>query len=143
MRDSLRVPARILLCSGFAAALALASAGLGQQTAAAPSSAAPARTKGYDYPAAPKGDLVEDYHGTKVADPYRSLENPDDPSTVAWVDAENALTRSVLDRPEREKVKARLTELYDYPKIGVPEKKGNRYFFFKNTGLQNQSVYYV
>ena len=143
MRDSFRVPARILFFSGFAAVLALAPAGLGQQTAAAPSAAAPARTTGYEYPAAPKGDLVEDYHGTKVTDPYRSLENPDDPSTVAWVDAENALTRSVLDRPEREKVKARLTELFDYPRVGVPEKKGNLYFFSRNTGLQNQSVYHV
>jgi prolyl oligopeptidase len=104
---------------------------------------APARTKGYVYPAAPKGDLVEDYHGTKVADPHRSLENPDDPATAAWVEAENALTRSVLDRVERDKIKARLTELFDYPKVGIPEKKGNRYFFSKNTGLQNQSVYYV
>jgi prolyl oligopeptidase len=78
-----------------------------------------------------------------VADPYRWLEKADDPATVAWVDAQNRLTRSALDRPEREAIKARLTELLDYPKIGVPKKKANRYFFSKNTGLQNQSVYYV
>ena len=82
-------------------------------------------------------------HGTEVADPYRWLEKADDPATTAWVAAENSLTRSVLDRPEHEAIKARLTELYDYPKISIPEHKGNRYFFFKNTGLQNQSVYYV
>jgi prolyl oligopeptidase len=99
--------------------------------------------KRYAYPAAAKGDVSEDYFGTRVADPYRWLEKADNPATTAWVAAENVLTRSVLDRPEREAIKARLTELYDYPKISIPEKKGNRYFFFKNTGLQNQSVYYV
>ncbi len=105
--------------------------------------AAPQPAKRYSYPAASKGDVVEDYHGTRVADPYRWLEKADDPATTAWVAAENSLTRSVLDRPEREAIKARLTELFDYPKISIPEQKGNRYFFFKNTGLQNQSVYYV
>lgn len=103
----------------------------------------PASKKSYAYPSAAKGDVSDDYFGTKVADPYRWLEKADDPATTAWVAAENSLTRSVLDRPEHEAIKARLTELYDYPKISIPEKKGNRYFFFKNTGLQNQSVYYV
>ncbi|HEV8230768.1 MAG TPA: prolyl oligopeptidase family serine peptidase [Thermoanaerobaculia bacterium] len=147
---SVRALFRYLDFRGLAAALLLlpSFSGLAAQQLPAPpssaaSSAAPARTKGYEYPAAPKGELVEDYHGTKVADPYRSLENPDDPATAAWVEAENALTRSVLERPEREKIKARLTELFDYPKVGIPEKKANRYFFSKNTGLQNQSVYYV
>jgi prolyl oligopeptidase len=151
MRDRYRVFLRFLVSYGLAsAALLLGPVGLAQQpaTATAPSAApssssAPARTKGYEYPSAPKGNVVDEYHGTKVPDPYRSLENPDDPSTTAWVNAENSLTRSALDRPEREKIKARLTELFDYPKIGIPEKKGNRYFFFKNTGLQNQAVYYV
>jgi prolyl oligopeptidase len=124
-------------------AASAATAGSTEGVAAGLPSAAPARTKGYTYPAAPKGDIVEDYHGTKVADPHRSLEDSDDPATAAWVEAENALTRSVLDRVERAKIKARLTELFDYPKVGIPKKKGNRYFFSKNTGLQNQSVYYV
>ena len=110
---------------------------------AAPPAPPPAPARAFAYPPAARGDVSEDYFGTKVADPYRWLEKADDPATVAWVTAENALTRSVLDRPEREAIKARLTELYDYPKISIPEKKGNRYFFFKNSGLQNQSVYYV
>ncbi|HSS44027.1 MAG TPA: prolyl oligopeptidase family serine peptidase, partial [Thermoanaerobaculia bacterium] len=97
----------------------------------------------YDYPSAPKGDTVDDYHGTRVPDPFRSLENAEDPSTAAWVDAENALTRRLLDRSEREALKARITELMDYPRISVPTKRGKFYFYFKNTGLQNQSIYFV
>jgi prolyl oligopeptidase len=78
-----------------------------------------------------------------MGDPYRWLEKADDPSTVSFVEAENALTRSMLDRPEREAIRARITELFDYPKISIPTKKGKYYFFSKNTGLQNQSVRYV
>ena len=137
MRDRFRVPVRVLLLFGLAASLAVLPG-----YAQSPATAAPARAA-FAYPPAPEGDVVEDYHGTKVADPYRSLESSDDPTTIAWVDAENALTRGVLDRPERAQIKARLTELYDYPRVGIPEKKGNRYFFSKNSGLQNQSVYYV
>ena len=149
MPDRLRALGRSLAFAGAAAVLLLFPALAGralQQAVPQPSASAasaPARTEGYEYPPAPRGDLVEDYFGTKVADPYRSLENADDPTTVAWVEAENALTKSVLARPEHAKIKARLTELYDYPRVGIPEKKADRYFFFKNTGLQNQSVYYV
>ena len=110
---------------------------------AAPAAPAAAPAKAYSYPEAAHGDVADDFHGTRVADPYRWLEKADDPATVAWVEAQNRLTRSVLDRPEREATRARLTELYDYPKTGIPKKRGNRYFFSKNTGLQNQSIYYV
>src|SRR5262249_19250002 len=102
-----------------------------------------ATPRAYLYPAAAKGAVVDDYHGTKVPDPFRWMDKADDPSTVAWVEAENALTRKVLDRPGRAAIEKRLTELYDYPKIGVPHHRGPYYFFSKNTGLQNQSVYYV
>ncbi len=95
------------------------------------------------YPPAKMAAVVQEYAGVRVADPYRWLENADDPETVRWVDAENALTRSYLDGPRREAIKARLTELINFPRVSVPEKQGNRYFFFRNTGLQNQSVYYV
>src|SRR5687768_975206 len=76
------------------------------------------------YPRAPKADVVDVYHGTRVADPYRWLEDADHPDTVAWVEAQNRLTRSLLDGPERESIKKRLTELFDYPRVGVPEKQG-------------------
>jgi len=96
------------------------------------------------YPPTRKGDVVDDYHGTKVADPYRWLEDVDAPETRAWVEAENRVTFAYLERlPERERIRRRLTELWDYPKYGAPFKKGGRYFFFKNSGLQNQSVLYT
>jgi prolyl oligopeptidase len=96
------------------------------------------------YPLAHKGDVVDDYHGTKVADPYRWLEDVDSPETRGWVEAENRVTFAYLEQiPERERIRRRLTELWDYPKYGAPFKKGGRYFFFKNSGLQNQSVLYT
>jgi prolyl oligopeptidase len=96
------------------------------------------------YPPARKGDVVDDYHGTKVADPYRWLEDVDSPETRGWVEAENRVTFAYLERiPERERIRRRLTELWDYPKYGAPFKKGGRYFFFKNSGLQNQAVLYT
>ncbi|HEY8150157.1 MAG TPA: prolyl oligopeptidase family serine peptidase [Vicinamibacteria bacterium] len=95
------------------------------------------------YPPATQGAIVQDYGAVKVPDPYRWLENADDPETVRWVDAENALTRSYVDGPRREAIKARITELLDFPRVSVPEKQGARYFFTRNSGLQNQSVLYV
>jgi prolyl oligopeptidase len=95
------------------------------------------------YPPARKDAVVDEYHGMKVADPYRWLEDADHADTVKWVDAQNALTRSLLDGPGREAIKKRLTELYDYPRVGLPERQGKRYFYTRNTGLQNQSVLYV
>ena len=86
---------------------------------------------------------MDDYNGIKVADPYRRLENADDPETAAWVEHENALTRSLLDRPEREVIRKRLTELFNYARLSVPTKRGDRYFSSRNTGLQNQSVLFV
>ena len=95
------------------------------------------------YPPARKAAVVDDYNGVKVQDPYRWLENADDPETAAWVEKENALTRSLLDRPEREAIKQRLTELFNYPRLSVPTRRGQRYFYSRNTGLQNQSVLFV
>ena len=95
------------------------------------------------YPPTRKGDVVDDYHGAKIADPYRWLEDVDSPETRAWVEAQNRVTFGYLEQiPERERIRRRLTELWDYPKYGAPFKKGGRYFFFKNSGLQNQSVLY-
>jgi prolyl oligopeptidase len=95
------------------------------------------------YPASPKTDVVDIHHGVRVEDPYRWLEDPDSPETAAWVDGQNALTRSLLDGPVRDGLVARLTALYDYPRTGVPVKRGGRYFFMYNSGLQDQPVFYV
>ena len=98
----------------------------------------------FHYPDAPKGSQVDDYHGTKVADPYRWLEDADSPETQAWVEAENKLTFGYLRQiPARARIHERVTELWDYEKFGVPHKEGGQYFFSKNTGLQNQSVIYT
>ena len=96
------------------------------------------------YPESKKVDQVDDYFGTKVADPYRWLEDETSAETKAWVDAQNAVTFAYLDKiPYREKLKARLTQLFNYPRISAPFHRGDTYFFTKNDGLQNQSVFYV
>lgn len=96
------------------------------------------------YPPARRADVVDDFHGTPVADPYRWLEDAESSETRAWVDAQNARTRALLDaRPGLEAIRARLTEIWDYPKLGVPYRRGGRTFFSKNDGLQNQAVLYV
>lgn len=95
------------------------------------------------YPVSRKSDVVDEYHGTQVADPYRWLEDPDSPDTIAWVEAENQLTRSMVDGPARDALIKRLTRLYDFPRTSVPTRRGRRYFFTHNTGLQDQPVLYV
>ncbi|HZZ28895.1 MAG TPA: prolyl oligopeptidase family serine peptidase [Pirellulales bacterium] len=95
------------------------------------------------YPAARRGDQVDDYHGVKVADPYRWLEDVDSSETRAWVEAENRLTFGFLEKiPQREAIRKRLTALQNYTRYGVPTQRAGRYFFTKNDGLQNQSVLY-
>lgn len=87
--------------------------------------------------------VVEDYHGTKISDPYRWLEDDNSEETKDWVLRQNKTTASFLDKiPFRDKIKDRLTKLWDYEKIGSPFKEGDFYYFFKNDGLQNQSVLY-
>ena len=96
------------------------------------------------YPAALRGDHVDVYHGNKIADPYRWLEDLDSPETAAWVEAQNKLTFGFLEKlPARTAFRERLTKLWNYPRTGVPFKEGGRYFLSKNTGLQNQAVFYV
>ncbi|MES2695673.1 MAG: S9 family peptidase, partial [Verrucomicrobiota bacterium] len=96
------------------------------------------------YPSAPRGDHVDTYHGTKVADPYRWLEDLDSPQTKTWVEAENELTFGFLKTlPQREAFRARLTTIWNYARSSVPMKEGGRYFFTKNSGLQNQAVLFV
>lgn len=95
------------------------------------------------YPQAPRAEVVEDYHGTKVADPYRPLEDPDAAVTRAWVEAENKVTFKFLEAiPARQMLKDRLTKLWDFEKFSVPFEEGGRYFYGRNSGLQNQNVIY-
>jgi len=96
------------------------------------------------YPPAKKDPTADIHHGIKVPDPYRWLEDPSSKQTLRWVNRQNKITRDFLstDTP-RENIKARLTKLWDYPRYSPPWKENARYFFWKNDGLQNQSVLYV
>ncbi len=96
------------------------------------------------YPESRRDDRVDLYHGTEVPDPYRWLEDLDSPETAAWVEAQNTLTDRFLAKiPARSKIAERLEQLWNYEKFGTPFKAGDRYFYFKNDGLQNQNVLYV
>ena len=96
------------------------------------------------YPESRTSDQVDTYFGTKVADPYRWLENESAPETAAWVEAQNKLTFSYLDKiPYRAALRSRLEKLYNYAKYSAPSRKGENYIFSKNDGLQNQSVLYI
>jgi prolyl oligopeptidase len=117
----------------FALILCLFTAGITQQM-----------IKPNNYPPARKSDQVDDYHGVKVADPYRWLEELDSEETRNWVEAENKLSFGYLAAiPERNTLKERLTKLWNYEKYGIPFKEGNRYFYTRNSGLQNQAVLYT
>ena len=95
------------------------------------------------YPETKKVTQVDDYFGTKVSDPYRWLEDDNSPETKEWVAAENKVTQDYLSKiPFREQVKQRLTEMWNYPKYSLPFKEGQYYYFYKNDGLQNQSILY-
>lgn len=96
------------------------------------------------YPETLKDDTVDDYFGTQVADPYRWLENDTSAATAAWVEAENEVTFAYLaEIPFRGQLLDRLTDLTNYEKYGTPFKKHGKYYYYKNDGLQNQSVLYV
>lgn len=96
------------------------------------------------YPETKKVEQVDDYFGVKVADPYRWLEDDNSEETKAWVEAQNKVTNEYLETiPQREMLKNRLTELWNYEKYSAPFKRGGKYFYYKNNGLQNQSVLYV
>jgi prolyl oligopeptidase len=96
------------------------------------------------YPITKKVDQIDTYFGVKIADPYRWLEDDNSPETIKWVEGENKATFDYLAKiPYRQKIKERLATLLNYPKYGSPFRRGENYFFFKNDGLQNQSVLYV
>src|SRR5207244_3893925 len=88
------------------------------------------------YPKAEKGKTVDNYFGTKVADPYRSMEDVDSHDTKEWVEEENKVTFGYLEKiPFREKIKKRIEEIWNYPKYSFQQKIGNYYLFYKNDGL--------
>jgi prolyl oligopeptidase len=98
----------------------------------------------FRYPIARKSDVVEDFHGTPVADPYRWMEDPESPELRTWLEAQAQITDSYLDsNTDHDSVKARLTELWDFERYTPPIERGGRYFFQKNDGLQNQSAWYM
>jgi prolyl oligopeptidase len=126
------------------AALAAAFLSFHAAPAAAQAAACAASGTPLSYPVAKKLDQTDDYHGTKVADPYRWLEDANSLETKEWVDAENKVTQSWLAQiPQREAIRQRLTQLWNYERYSVPYKEGGRYFFSRNDGLQNQSVLYT
>ncbi len=112
----------------------------------APAQSAPAGPVPVAVPAPPAtraSDQADDYHGRRVADPYRWLEDTDSPETAAWVEAQNAVTFAYLAGiPEREPIRRRLTELWNYERFSAPFRRAGRYFYFRNDGLQSQSVLY-
>ncbi len=123
---------RIVPCCVLAFSFACAS--LAAQTNGAP----------LVYPKPKTIDQVDDYHGTKVADPYRWLEDTDSADTHAWVEAENKLTFSYLEQiPYRGAIRERLTKLWNYERFTAPAQQGGRYFYQHNSGLQNQNVLLV
>ncbi|KAL4650321.1 hypothetical protein ACB092_01G079200 [Castanea dentata] len=97
------------------------------------------------YPVARRDEsVVDDYHGVKIADPYRWLEDPDAEEVKEFVEEQVKLTESVLEKCEtREKLHEKITKLYDHPRYGAPFKRGDKYFYFHNTGLQAHSLLYV
>jgi prolyl oligopeptidase len=96
------------------------------------------------YPQTKKNDRVDDYHGVKVSDPYRWLEDNNSDETKSWVEAENKVTQDYLSKiPYRETIKKRLTDLWNYEKFSSPYKIGEHYVYSKNDGLQEQNVYYI
>jgi prolyl oligopeptidase len=116
----------------------------GHARAEAKDSAAAKEDEKLNYPTTKTVDCVEDYHGKKIADPYRWLEDLDDADTRAWIEAQNKVTFAYLEKlPQRESIRKRLTELWNYERYGLPRKRGDRYFYTRNDGLQNQSVLYA
>ena len=111
---------------------------------AIPSPAAAPSVRPFDYPEAPRGSTVDDYHGVKIADPYRVFEDPDAAETRAFVAAQNAVARKFLDAvPARDEIAARLEALWNYERYSVPSLFAGRLFYSRNDGLENQAVFYV
>jgi prolyl oligopeptidase len=132
-----------LAIAWFAAAPAGAQGGQ-NLAAGAKSTTAGTNEPKITYPESKKVDVVDTYFGTQVPDPYRWLEAENAPETAAWVEAQNRVTFAYLEKiPFRQQVKGRLEKLYNYPRFGSPFRVGDNFFYSKNDGLQNQSVWYM
>lgn len=106
--------------------------------------AGPSAETRLSYPPAPRGAVTDDYFGTVVADPYRWTEEVDSPQTVAWVKAEGDLTRAYLDAiPQRAAIRTAFSKLLDYERLSAPFREGKHWFYFRNSGLQNQAILYI
>jgi prolyl oligopeptidase len=104
----------------------------------------PAQAQTFVYPPAERQAVVDEYHGVKVPDPYRWLEDEQSEQSQAWIRAQNAITFAHLDAiPARDRLVERITELFNYERFSIPFEEGGKYFWSRNDGLQNQSVLYV
>src|SRR5919107_698139 len=93
------------------------------------------------YPKPPTSETVDEYHGIRVADPFRPLEDPDAPASRAWIEAQNELTEQILAGVRaRGPIRRRLSELWNVPRTGAPWRRGRRWFQLRNTGLDDQDV---
>src|SRR5688572_7711145 len=131
------------LCASLASAfiVLLGGCAASQPTATHTPAEAP---KSFQYPATPRGDVVDNYHGTSIPDPYRGFEDPGAQATKDWVVAQNALAQPYLESlPQRAWLGNRLKALWTYERFGVPQREGGKYFFMRNDGTQDQSVLYV
>ncbi|HEX5104370.1 MAG TPA: prolyl oligopeptidase family serine peptidase [Pirellulaceae bacterium] len=150
MRDRL-VPPWLLLPAMLLIAVFPAPAEAGRRSRrsshaphGAPTASAARKSMQLTYPATRRDEQTDEYHGTQVADPYRWLEDLDSRQTRAWVQAQNEVTFAWLGQiGTRERIRQRLTQLWNYERYGLPHKRGGRYFYTRNDGLQNQSAVYV
>ena len=132
--------------ASLAAAFTILFAACGSTAPRAVHEAAPAAPTApkLQYPKPPRGDVVDDYHGTKVADPYRAFEDMAAPATREWVTAQNALAQPFLESlPQRAWLGNRLKQLWTYERFGTPQREAGKYFYLRNDGTQDQSVLYV
>lgn len=143
MRNLTKLPLT-LATAFFIAACAKESVKPESMNPKAEATAATSITPASKYPSFARMDTVDTYGDVKVADPYRGLEEIDSPATKAWIAAQNKMTQSVLATlPSRDALKARMTELWNFERFGVPFSEAGRWFMTRNDGLQNQAVLYT
>ncbi len=131
-------------CVALAGALTIVLAACASAPLSEPETAEPALPPTIQYPATPRGGVIDTYHGVNVADPYRALEDAGAQTTRDWVAAQNALSQPFLeDLPQRAWLGNRLKQLWTYERFGVPRREGGKYFYMRNDGTQDQSVLYV